>query len=315
MTGEPSRDNAAVRDGEGGTAARVESGSARPGVTRLPPAQALQVLADMGVAQYVPRRVLPVAAIGAPEAPAATALAGGETPSEPLPVETAAPMASRHCGDGAAPQAPRDPGGVITLSEASWETLEARVAGCTACPLHEGRTRTVFGVGPRDANWLVVGEGPGREEDLAGEPFVGRAGKLLDAMLGALDLDRRVNVYIANVVKCRPPNNRDPEPSEAEACRAYLERQIELLRPGLILAVGRIAAHRLLGTELEMRALRGRAHQYHSRQGTIPLLVTYHPAYLLRSPQAKAKVWGDLKYAWRVFREHAAEGDAAAPKR
>jgi uracil-DNA glycosylase family 4 len=172
---------------------------------------------------------------------------------------------------------------------------EARscVAACTACRLHETRTNTVFGVGPATASLMVVGEGPGAEEDARGEPFVGRAGKLLDQMLAAIGHGRGDNAYIANVVKCRPPNNRDPQPDEAEACRDFLEAQIRLIQPKLILAVGRVAAQRLLQTDQPLSRLRGQFHAYGPEK--TPLWITYHPAYLLRSPREKAKAWVDLK--------------------
>lgn len=175
-----------------------------------------------------------------------------------------------------------------------WEALEARVSACTRCPLHAGRTRTVFGIGDREADWLIIGEAPGAEEDRRGEPFVGRAGKLLDAMLAAIGYARE-QVYIANVVKCRPPENRDPRPDEAASCAPYLDRQIELLAPKVILAVGRVAAQRLLQVDSPVGKLRGRMHRFGS--GGIPLVVTWHPAYLLRRPEAKADAWRDLVLA------------------
>lgn len=177
------------------------------------------------------------------------------------------------------------------VSMLGWEELEAQVRECARCELHRGRTHAVFGVGARDAQWMIIGEGPGAEEDRQGEPFVGRAGKLLNNMLRSLGL-RREAVYIANIVKCRPPNNRDPKPEEASACRPYLERQIELVRPSMILAVGRIAAQNLLDTDAAVGKLRGRIHRYGETR--IPLVVTYHPAYLLRSPEQKARAWEDL---------------------
>lgn len=179
----------------------------------------------------------------------------------------------------------------VPVSAMGWDDLEAAVSGCLACGLHAGRTRTVFGVGNRDADWMIIGEAPGAEEDRRGEPFVGRAGKLLDAMLAAVGLDRS-QVFIANVLKCRPPENRDPRSEEAAACAPYLARQIELIRPRLILAVGRIAAQRLLQTDTSLGRLRGRVH--HLEPGGVPVMVTYHPAYLLRSPEAKARAWQDL---------------------
>ena len=171
-----------------------------------------------------------------------------------------------------------------------WSLLKQSVSACTACPLHKTRTQAVFGVGDEQADWLFVGEGPGAEEDAKGEPFVGQAGKLLDNMLASISLKRGKNVYIANVVKCRPPGNRNPEPDEIAACAPYLTRQIQLIQPKLIIALGKIAALRLLGTDKTIASLRGRLHDF---QG-VPLLVTYHPAYLLRNLSDKAKVWEDL---------------------
>jgi uracil-DNA glycosylase family 4 len=174
---------------------------------------------------------------------------------------------------------------------ADWDELAARVRACTLCGLHRSRTQTVFGVGKRDASLFVIGEAPGADEDRQGEPFVGRAGQLLNAMLRSIGLPRS-EVYIANILKCRPPNNRDPEPSEAASCTPYLSRQIELVKPRVLLAVGRISAQWLLQTDTPIGRLRGRALTYGER-GT-PLVVTYHPAYLLRSPLEKAKAWTDL---------------------
>lgn len=176
-----------------------------------------------------------------------------------------------------------------SASGMDWPELRACVAECTQCPLHESRTQAVFGVGNENADWLIIGEAPGAEEDRRGEPFVGRAGKLLDEMLRAAG-QQRERVFIANILKCRPPNNRDPEPNEAAACRGYLQRQIELIQPQIILAVGRIAAQQLLDTDTPVGRLRGELHQF----GETPLVVTYHPAYLLRSPTQKRKAWQDL---------------------
>ena len=185
----------------------------------------------------------------------------------------------------------------------SWDAVAAEVAACMRCELHQCRTRTVFGVGDREASWLVVGEAPGADEDRQGEPFVGRAGQLLNAMLLGIGLQRE-QVFIANVLKCRPPNNRDPLPAEVAQCLPYLERQIALLRPRIMLAVGRIAAQNLLATDTPIGKLRGRVHAFGAQR--IPLVVTYHPAYLLRSPTEKRKAWEDLKFARRV----AADGTA-----
>ncbi len=181
----------------------------------------------------------------------------------------------------------------LQIAALEWPQLKESVAGCTACPLHRGRTKTVFGVGDEEADWMFVGEGPGAEEDAKGEPFVGQAGKLLDNMLAAIKLKRGSNVYIANVVKCRPPGNRNPEPGEAAQCEPYLHRQIALIKPRLIIALGKVAAVNLLKRDAAVASMRGKIHQY---QG-IPLIVTYHPAYLLRSLPEKAKAWVDLCFA------------------
>ena len=177
-----------------------------------------------------------------------------------------------------------------------WDELRSAVAACTRCALHESRTQTVFGVGSPSADWMIIGEAPGAEEDRRGEPFVGRAGKLLDQMLLAIG-EKRETVFIANILKCRPPNNRDPSHEEAASCRPYLERQIELVKPEIILAVGRIAAQQLLQSDAPVGRLRGKVHQL----GTIPVVVTYHPAYLLRSPSQKRKSWDDLCLAADVI--------------
>jgi uracil-DNA glycosylase family 4 len=182
-----------------------------------------------------------------------------------------------------------------------WSQLRESVAGCTRCALHQSRTQTVFGTGKFDADWMIIGEAPGAEEDRRGEPFVGRAGKLLDQMLRAIGHSRD-SVFIANVLKCRPPNNRDPKADEAGACRRYLERQIELVKPKIIVAVGRIAAQQLLETEATLGSLRGTLHHL----GEIPVIVTYHPAYLLRSPAQKRKAWHDLRLALTVAKGSAA---------
>ncbi len=178
-------------------------------------------------------------------------------------------------------------------AELDWTGLKAAVAGCMACELHKTRNRTVFGVGDENADWLFVGEAPGADEDAMGEPFVGQAGKLLDNMLKSIGLKRGENVYIANVVKSRPPGNRNPLPGEIAACLPYLKRQIELIRPRLIVTLGKIASETLLGREATIASLRGKVHTY---QG-IPLIVTYHPAYLLRTLNDKAKAWEDLSLA------------------
>jgi DNA polymerase len=182
-----------------------------------------------------------------------------------------------------------------------WSALREAVAACTRCPLHQSRTQTVFGVGNPDADWMIIGEAPGAEEDRRGEPFVGRAGKLLDEMLRAVG-HKRESVFIANILKCRPPDNRDPAAQESSECRGYLERQIELVQPKIILAVGRIAAQLLLATDTPVGRLRGSQHLL----GDTPLVVTYHPAYLLRSPSQKRKAWDDLCLARRIAAEASA---------
>jgi uracil-DNA glycosylase len=179
-----------------------------------------------------------------------------------------------------------------------WDALEQAVVACRACRLCEGRTNTVFGVGDIQADWLIVGEAPGENEDLQGEPFVGQAGKLLDNMLKALGLDRSNKVYIANVLKCRPPGNRNPQPDEVAQCEPFLRRQVQLLQPRIILAMGRFAAQTLLATNEPIGKLRGRAHQYSG----VPVVVTYHPAYLLRNLPDKAKAWADLCFARELLR-------------
>ena len=186
------------------------------------------------------------------------------------------------------------------VSRLDWDELQAQVAGCTLCELHSSRTQTVFGVGNRAADWLVIGEAPGKDEDQQGEPFVGRAGQLLNAMLQAIGLQRE-QVYIANILKCRPPGNRDPQAEEALRCRPYLQRQLELLEPKAILAVGRISAQNLLQSNETIGRLRGRVHRFGS--GGIPLVATYHPAYLLRNPAQKSKVWQDLKALHRLLND------------
>jgi uracil-DNA glycosylase len=178
-----------------------------------------------------------------------------------------------------------------------WPELKARVAACTRCTLCNTRTQTVFGVGSPTAQWLIVGEAPGADEDRQGEPFVGRAGQLLNSMLRAIGLARE-QVYIANVLKCRPPGNRDPAASEASECLPYLEQQIALLKPKIMLAVGRIASQNLLRTDRTLGSLRRQVHAFGASQ--VPLVVTYHPAYLLRTPSDKRKAWEDLKFAREV---------------
>lgn len=191
----------------------------------------------------------------------------------------------------------------------AWARLEQQVALCTKCELYKSRTQAVFGVGNRRADWLIVGEAPGRDEDLQGEPFVGRAGKLLNAMLEALGFARE-DVYIANILKSRPPKNRDPRPEEVAACEPYLKEQIALIKPKIILAVGRIAAQNLLKVDTAIGRLRGQRFEY--PEPRVPLVVTYHPAYLLRSPQDKRKAWQDLLLARQVYQEAKQRGGTTA---
>ena len=183
------------------------------------------------------------------------------------------------------------------IAALEWQALAADIDACNACGLCRTRNRSVPGVGDARAEWMFVGEAPGADEDARGEPFVGQAGRLLDSMLAALGMDRQRNVYIANVLKCRPPGNRTPEPAEAESCRPYLERQIALVGPRIVVALGRSAASLLLGTDASIASLRGRVHRFDGR----PLIVTYHPAYLLRTLHDKAKAWEDLVFAKRTM--------------
>ncbi len=195
------------------------------------------------------------------------------------------------------------------IAALDWSEFATAVDACNACGLCRTRHRSVPGVGDPEAQWMFVGEAPGAEEDARGEPFVGQAGRLLDSMLAALGMSRARNVYIANVLKCRPPNNRTPEPAEALACRPFLERQIALIQPTLIVALGKSAASLLLSTDATIASLRGRMHRY---QG-VPLIVTYHPAYLLRNLPDKAKAWEDLLLARRIIAQETAAVPLAPP--
>jgi DNA polymerase len=219
--------------------------------------------------------------------------AGGGPAAEDAPVaaiQDAATMDQTVVGNEA---------GAAPMAHMNWSELKAKVAACTACGLRKTCTQTVFGVGDEEADWLLVGEAPGAEEDARGEPFVGQAGRLLDSMLAGIGLKRGEDVYIANVLKCRPPGNRNPEPAEVAQCAPHLIRQVELINPKLILAMGRFACQTLLATDASIASLRGRLHSY---QG-VPLIVTYHPAYLLRSLPDKAKAWEDLCFARRTMAE------------
>jgi uracil-DNA glycosylase family 4 len=234
-------------------------------------------LEALGIDRWVPRHA-PAEVPIEPVARAAASLPGAPmTQAVQVPVARAA----------LAPHVPLEPG-------IDWEPLRERVAACTACELCKTRTQTVFGVGNQRAEWLVIGEAPGAEEDRQGEPFVGRAGQLLNAMLLAIGLPRET-VFIANILKCRPPGNRDPRPEEVARCLPFLQAQIALLKPKIMLAVGRIAAQNLLATDAPLARLRGKLHRF-GEAGT-PLVITYHPAYLLRTPSDKRKAWEDLKFA------------------
>lgn len=255
------------------------------------------MLAEMGIRLF---EALPPAAPGAVEtaaapAPAmamAMALAAGEA------AEAAGAASAIRPAPAPAAAVPSAPGDRAAGVEAmDWDTLAQTVASCQACGLCRGRRNTVFGVGDRQADWMIVGEAPGENEDLRGEPFVGNAGQLLDNMLRAVGLDRGHRVYIANVIKCRPPGNRNPEAAEVAQCEPFLRRQIALVQPRIILAMGRFAVQTLLATQEPIGKLRGRLHAY---QG-VPVVVTYHPAYLLRNLPDKAKAWADLCLALDQF--------------
>ena len=238
------------------------------------------MLTEMGIPCYEP-----IARQGAPDPqpqPLRAAREPVSVPSRPQ-ASDATPRPSSVRGADRVP-----PGGAVELMQ--WDALAQTVAECRACRLCEGRRNTVFGVGDIQADWLIVGEAPGENEDQQGEPFVGPAGKLLDNMLAALGLNRQRKVYIANVLKCRPPANRNPAPEEVAQCEPFLRRQVQLLQPRIILAMGRFAVQSLLGSNEPIGKLRGRIHSYRE----VPLVVTYHPAYLLRNPADKGKAWEDL---------------------
>jgi DNA polymerase len=200
------------------------------------------------------------------------------------------------------------------IGQLDWDALAVEVAQCRACPLGEQRRQSVFGVGYRHAEWMLVGEAPGAEEDARGEPFVGQAGKLLDNMLAAIGLTRAgetaQSVFIANVLKCRPPNNRNPEPAEVAQCEPFLRRQVELVAPRVVLVMGRFAAQALLGTDASIASLRGQVHHIEVAGRRVPVVVTYHPAYLLRNLGDKAKSWADLCLAREVHARAGAGADA-----
>lgn len=255
---------------------------------------------DVGQAPVrVTAAVAPVSAapVSAPAAPAAVARSGSPAPA----VRNGPPPRPVAKADPAPDTAPVRVPVAESVKHATLDELREQVLACTACGLCEGRRHAVFGHGGQPTRWLVVGEAPGEQEDRQGQPFVGRSGQLLDAMLSAVGMSRERDVFIANVIKCRPPGNRNPKPEEIAACSPYLMRQIALLKPERILVLGRFAAQALLGTDATIGSLRGRVHQMKTDEGgEIPVIVSYHPAYLLRSPSEKARAWQDLKLASRV---------------
>jgi len=258
-----------------------------------------RLLAEMGITPVWKLR-------NAPATTAAAVDVQGVTKPEPLVdkgFRAAAPIAAKVAAP--VPPVPRaatpapvtlDPERAERIARMEWPALREAVASCQACNLCKGRTQTVFGVGEERARWLIIGEAPGQEEDRQGEPFVGQAGKLLDGMLAALDMQRNRDVFIANVLKCRPPGNRNPEPFEVAQCAPFLHRQVALVNPALIVLMGRFAAQAILDTDASIASLRGKVHRYRG----IPAVVTYHPAYLLRNLTDKAKSWEDLLFARRT---------------
>jgi uracil-DNA glycosylase family 4 len=247
-----------------------------------------ELLKTMGIDLWQQRDVEPVQGEPSPEW-----IDSPPEASSQAPISSAQPSVESSVSDSAPTLSDIEPAAL------GWNELGNMVSACTRCALHQGRTQAVFGVGDRHARLMVIGEAPGAEEDKKGEPFVGRAGQLLNAMLAAIGFARE-QVYIANIVKCRPPSNRDPHADEAAACEGFLHRQVELVAPDLILSVGRVSAHNLLHTDAAVGRLRGREHRF--QPGDIPLIVTYHPAYLLRRPEEKAKAWQDLQVAHRLLR-------------
>jgi uracil-DNA glycosylase len=253
------------------------------------------ILVELGLREFAVASI--AAQKSAPASLGAVATAAPPVPGTAPAVRSAAPspvaVTQRMPGSPAAPAA--------SIPLMDWAALGQAVAECRACGLCETRNTTVFGVGDPQPDWMIVGEAPGEQEDLQGEPFVGQAGRLLDNMLRALGVDRSRKVYIANVLKCRPPGNRNPEPEEVARCEPFLRRQVELLQPKIIVAMGRFAVQSLLGSSEPIGKLRGRVHDY----GGVPLVVTYHPAYLLRNLPEKAKAWADLCLALERMRAQA----------
>jgi len=262
--------------------------------------RALDDVIDSSAEPVVARRASDAGAEPAIAHRAASALADVVAPVRVAPALEKAPRAT-HAPAKASIEAPaealaKEARGDRPSFTGGWSEMRRAVSECSACDLHRTRTRTVFGVGDTSADWMLIGEAPGEQEDRQGEPFVGPAGQLLDAMLLAVGLSRE-QVYIANIIKCRPPGNRDPSPAESAHCRQWLERQIELVSPRVIMAVGGVAAKNLLGVEEPMWKLRGRVHRYRG----IALVAGYHPAYLLRSPGEKRKAWQDLRLVMQVL--------------
>jgi DNA polymerase len=254
------------------------------------------MLAEMGVPVWWQSTVAGTEVPAVPAIPAARpATVPSVRPPTPVPAVTQA---------SPRPDTVLEPAPGADVSSLGWETLESAIRACRQCDLCQRRQQAVPGMGDRAPEWLIVGEAPGEEEDRQGLPFVGRAGQLLDRMLAAMDLSREQNVYIANVIKCRPPHNRNPDPAEIAQCTPYLLRQVQLLQPKVILAMGRFAAHTLLAQggrfdagalqQMPLGKLRGQVHEVTLAGLTLPVVVTYHPAYLLRSPAEKAKAWADL---------------------
>jgi uracil-DNA glycosylase family 4 len=275
-------------------------------ITGNPPAARLtraELLREIGLSPQWQLRPQPAVVVTRPVTPA-------QPPAESIPEESDDLARQPAAVPVSAPATARPE----AIAGMGWDELRQSVAGCSACALCQGRKQAVLGVGDAAADWLFIGEGPGAEEDTRGEPFVGPAGKLLDAMLAAIALRRGEDVYIANAVKCRPPNNRTPEAAEMAACAPYLRRQIALLQPRLIVLLGRAAAHAVLGNVGPLGSLRGQSFEYPAPAGSgcgIPVVVTYHPAYLLRTLPDKAKAWEDLCRARALMR--AAKAAAAQP--
>ncbi|MEX3527403.1 MAG: uracil-DNA glycosylase [Burkholderia sp.] len=254
-------------------------------------AERVDARADVRLSQAVPSESHRPAPGTAPSGPGSPDMVARAPDAAPVARGEASALDRKAATDEAQPVA------ASSVADLGWDELEARVAECQRCLLCEKRTQTVFGVGDREADWMLVGEAPGENEDKQGEPFVGQAGKLLDSMLQALSLERSNNVYIANVIKCRPPGNRNPEPDEVARCEPYLQRQVALVKPKLIVALGRFAAQTLLKSDGSIASMRGRVHQYEG----VPVIVSYHPAYLLRSLPDKSKAWADLCLARDTF--------------